>query len=198
MSWYTTIYPTEEFNLNVSRVEVLNRIQTYTTDLNNIWMYIHGLCMANPKIINGEDSILYAIDYTNKYFNRYLLVSEKQVQASFLSQMLDNKEIWEKYPENEKEYRPHIWYNHFKYSNDPESGIEDCNDNIEYIRKRLISYACACPKDIIVDNSDGDIKDHTLYLIGELEDLRQWLDSAIYDLEFCKLLNKYFDTKEEG
>lgn len=202
MSWYTIVYPTEGFNLEEPKEQLQERISKRKEKLHEIWAYINGLCVASPNVLTKEDPIKYATSTMIEYFNDYIEFSKLQNHDYHTLHMIRDREDWGKYSSEEKEteYKPNVWYNHFQYSHDPDAGIEECTKYIENVKKRLVNYACSSPKDILISNTetDEDIQDAVLYLTKELDDLREWLDENLYDLSFCELLNKYYDTHEEG
>ena len=202
MSWYTYIYPTEGFDLDEPKEKIQERLSKKTEELNELWAYINGLCVASPDTLNMDDPIKYATNTMLSYIEKYIDASNSENHDYNTLQMINERDDWGKYSieEENTEYRPHLWYNHFQHTHDPESGIESYKNNIEYIKKRLVNYACASPKDIIVNDPDSDdkIQDAIIYLTRELDELREFLDESLYDLNFCELLNKYYDTHEEG
>lgn len=202
MSWYTFVYPTEGFNLDEPKEKIQERIDKNNEELNELWAYINGLCVASPDTLNKEDPIKHATDSISSYFDKYVEISNSQNHDYHTKRMIEEKEDWGKYSIEEEytEYRPHIWYNHFEYTHNPEEGIDRYKDNIKYIKKRLINYACSSPRDIIINNPDSsdNIQDAIIYLTGELDELKDWLDEILYNLSFCELLAKYYDTHEEG
>lgn len=202
MSWYTYVYPTEGFNLDEPKEKVEGRINEKKEKLDEIWAYINGLCVASPNILNTDDPIKYVTKTMSDNINKYIELSNSQNHDYHSLNMIEERDDWGKYSieEENMEYRPHIWYNRFQHTHDPEIGIEEYKNDIEYIKKRLINYACSSPKDIIINNSDSEdpIQDAVLYLTKELDELREWLDEKLYDLSFCELLLKYYDTHEEG
>lgn len=201
MSWYTYIYPTEGFDLNEPREKIKERLNSRKESLDEIWAYINGLCVASPSTLNTDDPIKYITKAMLDNINKYIEVSNAINHDYHTLQMIVDKDNWDKDSEEENtEYKPRLWYNHFQHTHDPESGIEEYKHNIEYVKKRLVNYACSLPKDIVVNdpNSDDVIQDVILYLTKELDELREWLDEELYDLSFCELLLKYYDTHEEG
>lgn len=202
MSWYTFVYPTEGFDLDEPKEKVEERINKKKEELDELWAYINGLCVASPNTLNTDDPIKYVTKIMTDNINKYIEISNSQNHDYHTLRMIEDREDWGKYSTEEEntEYRPHIWYNHFQHTHDPKGGIEDYNDSIEYIKKRLTNYACSSPKDIIINIQDSDeiIQDAVLYLTKELDELREWLDEELYDLSFCELLLKYYDTYEEG
>lgn len=202
MSWYTIVYPTEGFNLEEPKEKIKERVDKRKEKLDELWAYINGLCVASPNTLNTDDPIKYATNTMIANVNKYIELSGYLNHDYHTLQMIEERDDWGKYSteEEDTEYKPHIWYNHFEHTHDPEEGITEYKHNIEYIKKRLVNYACSSPKDIIVNNPDSDdnIQDAILYLTKELDELREWLDYELYDLSFCELLNKYYDTHEEG
>lgn len=205
MSWYTIVYPTEGFNLEEPKEKINERVEKRKEELNELWAYINGLCVASPNTIvrnNTEDPIKYVTNSMLLNINKYINITEVLNHDYHTLHMIEERDDWGKYSIEEKntEYKPHIWYNHFQHTHDPKEGIDHYNKNIEYIKKRLINYACSSPKDIIVNNPDSEdnVKDAIIYLTGELDELREWLDENLWDLSFCTLLDKYYDTHEEG
>ena len=203
MSWYTYIYPTEGFSLDEPVEKIKERIDKKKEKLSEIWAYINGLCVASPDTLTKEDPIVFATKTMIEYFDNYVKISKEEDYEWFHVEILDNKKWWEESPPEEgedTEYRPFITYNHFPYSSDPEDGIRSSMKDIEYIRKRLVNYACSSPKDIIINDVDSDdyIKDASLYVTQELEELKDWLDETIYELCFSEMLSKYYDTHEEN
>lgn len=202
MSWYTFVYPTEGFNLDEPKEKVEERINKKKEELDELWAYINGLCVASPNTLNTDDPIKYVTKAMTDNINKYIELSNLQNHDYHTLRMIEERDDWGKYSteEEDTEYKPHIWYNRFQHTHDPENGIDEYKHNIEYIKKRLINYACSSPKDIIINdpNSDEVIQDVVLYLTKELDELREWLDEELYDLSFCELLLKYYDTYEEG
>ena len=202
MSWYTFVYPTEGFDLDEPKEKINERVEKRKEVLNELWAFINGLCVASPNTLNTDDPIRYVTSIMLANINKYIEVSKEQNHDYHTLHMIDDRENWGKYNTDEEnsEYKPHVWYNHFQHTHDPEGGIEDYNKTIEYVKKRLINYACSSPKDIIVNNPDSNenIQDAIIYLTNELDSLKEWLDEELWDLSFCELLAKYYDTHEEG
>lgn len=97
------------------------------------------------------------------------------------------------------EWRPSLSVNHFEYNSDPEEGVTECEKNIAKIKRRLFSMVVANPKDITPDKDDEDTRQEPLwYLRSELEDVKEFLDDTIWDLNFSKLCVEFWDTHEEG
>lgn len=202
MSWYTYIYPTEGFNLDEPKEKIRERVDNKKEELNELWAYINGLCVASPNTLNTDDPIKYATNTMIANINKYIELYNSYTHDSNTLQMIEERDNWGKYSieEENTEYRPHLWYNHFQHTHSPETGIAEYKESIDYIKKRLINYACSSPKDIIVNSPDSEdkIQDAIIYLTKELDELRDWLEQELYDLNFCELLSKYYDTHEEG
>lgn len=202
MSWYTIVYPTEGFNLDEPKEEINKRIEERREALNELWAYINGLCVASPNTLTAEDPIKYATSTMLDNINKYIELTELLNHDYHTIHILEERDDWGKYSleEESTEYKPRIWYNHFQYTHDPEGGIDHYKKTTEDVKRRLVNYACSSPKDIIVNNPDleDNIQDAIIYLTRELDGLREWLDDNLWDLSFCELLAKYYDTHEEG
>lgn len=199
MSTYTYIYPTEGFDLNQLPSDIEEAIKDDEKILNSLWERITGICVANPALYKKEDPIEYIMDMTKKYFDKYIEVSRSQNHKYFTKTLIETIEENAKYPSEDPDYvfRPHLWYNHFEFANNPETGIRETKDNIETIKKRIIGYACASPNDILFKADDETGNDAIRYLLSELEDYKVWLDDEVYKHDFCELLVKYWDTHEQ-
>lgn len=202
MSWYTFVYPTEGFDLDEPKEKIQERISKRKEELDELWAYINGLCVASPNTLTADDPIKFATSTMLSYIEKYIEISNVQNHDYRTIQMIEERDDWGKYSieEENTEYRPHIWYNRFQHTHNPEGGIEEYKKSIEYIKKRLVNYACSSPKDIIVNDPDSDenIQDAIIYLTNELDSLKEWIDDELWELGFCELLLKYYDTHEEG
>ena len=190
MAWYTTIYPAANFDMNEPRDVIQKKIKEYQDKIDGIWLTINGLCTSTP---NDLDEI---ITKTRNSLDAYIMYCGIVKLNIMYLRLIDDKA---EFGEDNEDYRPALDYNHFEYSNDPVQGLSDCDSSLEYIKQKIMGYACATPKDIFanIDEDDG-VFDAAEYILHELRDLREFLDNTIYDRLFCELLDKYWDTHTEG
>ena len=200
MSWYTYVYPTEDFDLSLSEDKLQELIDDDKKTLDNLWERIVGICAANPSLYKKEDPIAYIIDMVNKYFDKYIEVSHRQNHNAFNLQLVESIRYNKEYSESRESFKPYVEYNHFQYTDSPLSGIQETEKFIAKVRKYIIACACATPSDIVIQDKDKDdyYEDAIQYITDKLETEREWLDENIYDRDFCVLLDKYYDTHEQS
>lgn len=51
---------------------------------------------------------------------------------------------------------------------------------------------------MVKDKGDDHYKDAISYITSKLGEYKVWLDYSLYDQDFCILLDKYYDTHEQG
>lgn len=197
MSYYTTIYPdVEKFSRNgfATISDLQNYIASLEAQLHEIWNGIAALCISVPKDIAVGDNV---IDYVTKRFNdswdSYMNGSVKLCHHYDLYSIWSEEAREKEYTKDSQEYKPSLWRNHFEYNSDPEEGVKDCKESIEYVKRKLFMLAISTPSEVFKG------KDNLLDQVNfELTSLKEYLDRSISDLEFCKLCVEYWDTHTEG
>lgn len=227
MSWYTYVYPTDfDYSRYKSMGELQNEIDELRKNANSFWIYICCMAAASPgsMFLNSRDPLKEVIEKFNEKWDRYLDYSYRAERLERLMQYweskVDHDEYIEKYPngdefdrksksemtdedykkhleEERAKWKPYVWYNHFEYTRDPDSGISDTNSQIEQCRVELIMLCSADPKSCI-GKSDEEYDVPIEALRFKLNEIKEYLDLTICENYFAKLCLKYKDTIEQG
>lgn len=185
MSYYTTIYPKDDFDLTVSDDIIEENCKLLEGDYNKSWEAIVGMCAASASTPDNVEKVNAAF---HKYFNSFIEDYRDWLHYSMLRIMKHDAEYY-------KEDVPRIDYNHYQYNSRPEDGVEEIKDCIQGIKERLLIMANGNPKDLF------PVKDteETLYKFeDELKENKELIQGYMYDLVFSELCVKYWDTHEEG
>lgn len=195
MSVYTIIYPDKDEFPQMTDQQRHLALQKFEAEKNSAWGRIVALCAATPKDITPDKQapIDYISDTFDKNWNAYLKCCNNIIRIN------RGKEYWDDYAHWQKEskaVKPSIEWNYFQYSNDPDGGIEQSEEFIEDCRQKFFALACSTPKET------KDEEGYAIHPIDELERVismeKETLDDAIRELEFSKLLKKYWSTHEIG
>ena len=174
-------------------------IETLTTKFNKVWKEYRDLIDQEYYLYRvqelWEDEISHK-DYIEKYpegggYNDLWDEEDpsRLTKEEYLAKLKKERDAW----------KPSCSVNHFQYNHFPQEGITECNKYITEVKQKLLSYIIAVPKDIVPEkDEEGNINDPVLYLTKDLNDLKEWLNDNIWDLNFSKLCVEYWDTHTEG
>lgn len=190
MSYYTTIYPEGEFD-NTPLEELDDEIEKSKTITQSCWEDIVAMCAASPT--DPKEAVQQFKSDLTKYIEFYKVYCRECLQSQYLRSLNYYSE------EEKKTAKKSLDWNHFEHNSDPEGGIEDEQKAINYVRDKLVMMCAASPEKIYSNTTEeGNFVNPLDWMYQELNNLKEYLDEAIYTKMFCELCIKYWDTHTEG
>lgn len=183
MSWYTTIYPEWGFLKEFDDIERVKAEQKrLEKELKLSWRVISDMAWLTCNSMVDFNAMRWEL--TNA-IDEYTNLQEKNYFMYVCEELLESKANGEK---------PNISVNHYKWSSNPKDGIEENDKIIDDVVIRLRGLCFSNIRDIIPTGEDEPIS----YVVSLLDEYKEQIDRAIYDMEFSKICVRFWDTHTEG